>query len=119
MSSSPSQGHVRERMRRSFGGNRFHRKCGADVRAGIDNETSVWRPRGIDRILADKKDGRMTVERNAEKVWDAVIVRGRGDRFAVRCPCWSALQIECIGHSPRVRTVGLHCVQESPRILAD
>jgi len=38
-----------------------------------------------------------TVDRHAEEVRDAVIVRRRGDRLAVGRPCWSAQQVKRIG----------------------
>src|SRR6266550_7571867 len=97
----------------------FHRKRSADVGSRIDNEAAVGRPRGIDRVLLDKKNGGAAVDRHAEKAWDAVIVRRRGDRLAVGLPCWSALQVERIGHNPRVRAVGLHHVQERLPVLPD
>src|SRR5882724_10782111 len=72
VSSSPSQGHVRKRMRRSLGGDCFHGKRSADVRSRIDNETAVWRPHGIDRVLADEKNGPTTIESHPEKMWNPV-----------------------------------------------
>src|SRR6202165_3351258 len=102
-----------------LGRNGFHRKRGADVGSRVGHEAAVGRPRGIDRVLLDKKRGGATVYRNTEKVWDAVIVRRRGDRLAVGRPCWSALQVERIGHNPRVRAVGLHHVQERLPVLPD
>ncbi len=52
---------------------------GTDVRSRIDNEAAVGRPRGIDRVLPDKKSGSATVDRHTEEVGDSVIVRCRGD----------------------------------------
>jgi len=53
----------------------FHRKRGTDVGSRIDNEAAVGRPRGIERVLPDKKSGRATVDRHTEQVGDSVIVR--------------------------------------------
>ena len=97
----------------------FHRKCGADIGSGVDQEAAVGRPRRIDRIFPDKRSGRATIDGHAKEVWDAVIVRRRSDRLAVGRPCWSALQVERIGHDPRVRAVGLHHVQERLPVLPD
>ena len=55
-----------------------------------------------------KRAGERPSTGNAKEMWDAVIVRCRGDRLAVGRPRRSALQIERIGHDPRVRAVGLH-----------
>src|SRR5258708_39620056 len=106
-------------MRCGLGRGGFHRKRSTDVGPRVGNEAAVGRPRGIDRVLLDKKSGGATVDRHAEKVWDAVIVRRRGDRLTVGRPCWSALQVERIGHNPRVRAVGLHHVQERLPALPD
>ena len=119
MPSPTSQGQGRQGMRCGVGRDGFHRKCGADVGSRVDHEAAVGRPRGIDRVLLDKKSGRATVHRHAEEMRDAVIVRRRGDRLAVGRPCWSALQVERIGHNPRVRAVGLHHVQERLPVLPD
>ena len=120
VSSPPSQGQGRQGMRCGLGRDGFHRKRGADVGSRVDNEAAVGRPRGIDRVLLDKRSaGGPTVDRHAEEVWDAVIVRRRGDRLAVGRPCGSALQVERIGHDPRVRAVGLHHVQERLPVLPD
>src|ERR1039457_6899784 len=97
----------------------FHRKRGADVGSRVDNEAAVGRPRGIDRVLLDKRSGGTTVDRHAEEVWDAMSYHRRGDRSTVGRPRWSALQVERIGHNPRVRAVGLHHIQERPPVLPD
>src|SRR6202158_2985199 len=65
MSSPPSQGQGRQGMRSGLGRDGFHRERGADVGSRIDNEAAVVRPRGIDRVLPDKKGGRATVDRHA------------------------------------------------------
>src|SRR5216683_6367756 len=82
----------------------FHRKRSADVGSRVDNEAAVGRPRWIDRVLGDKRNGGATVDRHAEKVWDAVIVRRRGDRLAVGRPCWRAPE-DAWGSRPRLRGV--------------
>ncbi len=119
VSSPPSQGQGRQGVRCSLGRDGFHRKCGADVGSRVDNEAAIGRPRRIDRVLLDKRSGGATVDRHAEEVWDAVIVGRRGDRLAVGRPCWGALQVERIGHNPRVRAVGLHHVQQPLPVLPD
>src|SRR5258705_3354199 len=106
-------------MRCGLGRGGFHRKRSTDVGPRVSNEAAVGRPRGIDRVLLDKKSGGATVDRHAEKAYYAVIVRRRGDRLAVRRPCWSALQVERIGHNPHVRAVSLHHVQERLPVLPD
>ena len=63
--------------------------------------------------------GRPAIDRHAEKVRDAVVVRRRGDRLTVGRPSWSALQVERIGHNPRVRAIGLHYIQECLPVLPD
>src|SRR2546425_13112615 len=104
-------------MRCGLGRGGFHRKPGADVGSRVDKEAAVGRPGGIDRVLLEKDSGGATVDRHAEEVRDAVIVRRRGDRLAVGRPCWSAQQVKRIGHNPRVRAIGLHYVQERLSML--
>jgi hypothetical protein len=108
MSSPPSQCQGRQRMRCGVGGDSFHGKRRADVGSRVDNEATVGRPRGIDRVLLDKNRRGATVDRYAAEMWDAVIGHGRGDRLAVGRPCWSALQVERSSHNSRVRTIGQH-----------
>ena len=48
-----------------------------------------------------------------------MIDRRRCDRLTVRRPCRSALQVERIGHNPRVRPVSLHHVQTRLPVLSD
>jgi hypothetical protein len=91
-----SQGQGRQGMRGGLGGDGFYRKRGADVGSRVDNEATVRRPRGIDRVLLDKHSGGATVDRHSEKVWDALVARRRGDRLAVGRPCGSAFEVERI-----------------------
>src|SRR5277367_1365897 len=106
-------------MRYGLGRDGFHRECGADVGSRVNNEATIGRPHGIDGVLLDKKSGGATVDRYPEEVWDAVIIRRRGNRLAVGRPRRSALQIERISHNPRFRSIGLHYVQQHLLMLAD
>ena len=115
----PSQGQGWQWMRCGFGRDGLHRKRGADVGSRVDNKAAVRRPRGIDRVLLDKSSGGAAVDRHAEQVRDAMIVRRGGDRLAIGRPCWIALQVERISHDSRVRAVGLHHVQQRFPVLPD
>src|SRR5260370_13090725 len=106
-------------MRCGLGGRGFHREGSANVGSRVDNEATVWRPRGIGRVFLDKNSWGATVERYPEEAWDAVIVGRRGDRLAVGRPCGRTLQVERIGHNARVGAIGLHHVQERLPMLPD
>jgi hypothetical protein len=108
VSSPPSQGQGGQGIRRALGRGSFDRKRGADIGSRVDNEMTAGGPRRINRVPLDKNSRGAAVDRHAEQVWDAVIVHRRGDRLAVGRPCWSALQVERIGHNPGVRAVGPH-----------
>ncbi len=110
MSSTSSQDQGRQGMRCGLGSDSFHRKRSADVGSGINNVAAIRRPRGIDRVLLDKKSRGATVDRHAEEMGYTMIDRRRGDRLAVGRPCWTALQVERIGHNPRIRAVRVHHV---------
>ncbi len=97
----------------------LHRKGGADIGSRVDNKATVRRPRRIDRVILNKSSGRAAIDRHAKKVRDAMIVRRRRDRFAVRRPCRISLQIERTTQSPRVRAIGLHHVQQRLPVLPD
>src|SRR5271155_67038 len=96
---------------------RFYRKCSADVWSRVNNKAAVGRPRGIDRVLRYKRNGRATVNRYAKEVRGAAIGDCRGDRLAVGRPCWTALQIERISHHSRIRAIRLCQVQERSQVL--
>jgi hypothetical protein len=66
-------------MRCGLGRDGFHRIRGAAFWARVDDEATVGRPSGIERVLLAKRSGGATVDRDAEEAWDAVICRGRGD----------------------------------------
>ena len=110
VSSSTSKGERRQGMRGGLGRDGCHGKRCSNIGARVENEASVWRPRGIDRVLLNEGSGGVTVKRNAEQVRRAVIICRGGDRLAVGCPCWCRLQIERIGHNTRVRAVSVHHV---------
>jgi hypothetical protein len=74
MSGPPSQSQSLQRVRCGLGRDCFHRKCGADVGSGVDNNASVGRPRRIDRVFPSEKSGGATMDRHAEEMWDAAIV---------------------------------------------
>jgi len=59
----------------------------------------------------------MPVKRYAVEVRGTVIVSRRGNRLPVARPGGSPLQVERVGHNPRVRAVSLHHVQERLSVL--
>jgi hypothetical protein len=119
VSSPAGQGQRRQGMRRTVGRDRFHRKLGTDVGSRVHDHAAVGRPRGINRVFLDKKSRRAAIDRHSQEVWGAVIVHRRSNRLSVGRLCRSALQIERIGHHPRIRSVGLHHVQECLPALLD
>jgi len=68
------------------------------------SETSVGRPRGINRVLPYEWRASHH-SRHTEEVRYTVIFHRRGDRLAVRFPGWNALQVQRIGHNPRTCAV--------------
>jgi hypothetical protein len=99
-------------VRCGLGRGGFHREGSANIRSRLDHEAPIGRPRGIGRVLLDKKSWGATVDWYSEEVRVAVIVRRRGDRPAIGCPCGSTLRVERIGHNPCVGAIGQHHVQE-------
>ena len=118
-SSPASQGECRQGLSCGFCRDRIHRKHCADVGPRVDNEAAVGGPRGIDGVVPDKNSRGATVDRDTEEVWDAVIFCRGGYRLAIGRPRGIALQVERIGHDPRVRAVGLHHVQGRLPVLPD
>src|SRR4029077_15134017 len=119
VSSPSSQGQRRQGLRCGLGRSGFYREGSANIGSRVDNEAPIGRPRGIGRVLLDKKRWGATVDWYSEQVRDTVIVRRRGDRPTIGCPCGSTLQIERIGHNPCVGAIGQHHVQERLPMLAD
>src|SRR4029077_8290788 len=80
VSSPSSQGQRRQGLRCGLGRSGFYREGSANIGSRVDNEAPIGRPRGIGRVLLDKKRWGATVDWYSEQVRDTVIVRRRGDR---------------------------------------
>ncbi len=109
---------LRKAIDRLFAGIKLQSEdCNCVVATKLDDgpgrSSSTTSERSCSRVEDD------FVDWYSEEVRDAVIVRRRGDRPAIGCPCGSTLQVERIGHNPCVGAIGQHHVQERLPVLPD